>query len=743
MIKHTAGELVPFEPCGFAREPEVPFPGEPVTVRCRVEAVSAAPTLILRSLRGERQLMPSEGDGRNYAFALGAFDAPQTVAYRIVAGAEHTAWFSFVVSRAQRVEAPLGVYRDGGALVLALDRDVSLTLRGGETLTVTLSQTPAKGEGCAEGTLTLPQNFSVSTGSDFLWQLKRLSDPVCTCIGYTLRRAPDGRVLHAALHLRLPARHVLGTGERFDQVNMAGRATNGRVVEKFTRQGEQSYLPIPFFMTELGFGWHRASDIPVAMRFGETAEIAQETEGETLARDELTFGDPAALLARFVARTGEPALPPEWAFGVWISGNGWKDDAEVDAQLAALKRFHYPATVMVLEQWSDERTFYRWHPTHWRDPAAMVKRVRAAGLHLVLWQIPVIKHEWDQDPGEALLEDTREAIENGYVVAQADGTPYRIEERWFHHSLLPDFTNPAAVQWWFARRAPLLAMGVEGFKTDGGEFLFSKTARLADGTGGLAAHNLYPGQYLAAYRDFLRGQGVAGVLFSRADSTGAATRPIHWAGDQRSEWGELRACLSAGISAGLSGVLFWSFDIGGFAGPIPSAELYLRATAMGCFCPVMQWHAEPRTGQFEAGMGDAYNNDRSPWNLAEKLNEDQVLRLGCAFAQIRESLRPYLWAEAQHCARYGRPMMAHLCLSYPDDPLAWAADDQYLLGRDLLVAPLTREGEDTREVYLPQGEWTDFFTGESVPGGRTVRVTCPLARIPVYRRRDSLAGCDD
>ena len=744
MIKHLGEALVPFATDGFDRQPETPLVGEPVMVACRVDGTGETPTLTLRTQAGETELTPEKGDGRFFTFALGAFDAPQTARYRIQTASEQTPWFSFEVSEEITVRKPLGVYRDGDALQIALSADVTLRVSGGETLCMEVSQTPATGEPFADvQQLALPEGFSFFAGSDFLWRLNRLSETVCDCESYTLRRDVGGRVNHLTLGMRMTAGHVLGTGERFDAVEMAGRATNGRVVEKFTAQGDQSYLPIPFFMTEQGFGWYRVSDIPAEMRFEALTTIAQETEGVTLTRDELTFGKPLALVERFVARTGTPVLPPEWAFGVWISGNGWNCDAEVEAQLAALKRFRYPATVMVLEQWSDERTFYLWHPTHWKDPEAMVRRVREAGLHMVLWQIPVIKHEWNGDPGEALLSDIRVATERGYAVKSADGTPYRINERWFHHSMLPDFTNPEAVRWWFGKREPLLAAGVEGFKTDGGEFLFEKTARLHNGLSGLAAHNLYPAQYVGAYHDFFRSQGVEGVLFSRAGYVGAQTQPIHWAGDQHSEWSEFAACLTAGISAGLSGVLFWSFDISGFAGPIPGAELYLRATAMGCFCPVMQWHAEPRTGQFEAGLGASYNNDRSPWNLAEKLGDPSVLSIACEFANLREQLRPYLWREANYCAANGRPMMAHLCLDFPDDPLAYGIHDQYLLGRELLVAPLTREGENTREVYLPQGEWTDYFTGETLRGGQTVRVTCPLTRIPVYRRRGCHAGCED
>lgn len=166
---------------------------------------------------------------------------------------------------------------------------------------------------------------------------------------------------------------------------------------------------------------------------------------------------------------------------------------------------------------------------------------------------------------------------------------------------------------------------------------------------GVEAHNLYPMQYEQAYHAWMRCRGVDGVLFSRAGYAGAQTVPIHWAGDQLSTWSELQTQLKAGLSAGLSGVLFWNFDVGGVAGELPEAELYLRATAMGCFCPVMQWHAEPSNGQFYATHEAAFNNDRSPWNLAEKLGDPALLEISCNFARLREKLRPYLWAEAQHC----------------------------------------------------------------------------------------------
>ncbi|MBR0218271.1 MAG: glycoside hydrolase [Clostridia bacterium] len=615
--------------------------------------------------------------------------------------------------------------------------------RAGESLEVTILEgQPPAGKAIAETQMKLPEGYTLFlSGNKKGFLLKRLSgtqnDAAAAEVAqYRLDLDGSGRITALEQTGKLNANHIWGTGERYHAVDMKGSVSSGAVTEKFTQQGEQAYLPIPFFFTEQGVGCYRESNLPVQMDFRDGFTLRQQAAGSVLAHDFWFFGAPSAILSRFIRRTGQPALPPEWAFGVWISANGWDGDAEVDAQLSALKQYDYPADVMVLEAWSDERTFYRWNDAdHWADPEKTVRRIKDAGLHLVLWQIPVIKQMRDGEPGEQLLRDEREAIEKKYCIFKEDGTPYRIPEGvWFNGSLLPDFTNPETVAWWFGKRRHLLDMGVEGFKTDGGEFLLDDTARLYNGMRGREAHNLYPSQYIGAYHDFMKRNGVEGVTFSRADYTGAQTRPIHWAGDQLSLWSELRAQLNAGITAGLSGVLFWSFDIGGFAGELPTAELYLRATALGCFSPIMQWHAEPRSGQFYATHEDGFVNDRSPWNLAEKLHDPAVLTIGTKFAKLRQTLRPYLTREAAFCVKACRPLMAHLCLDWPDDETACACSDQYMLGRSLLVCPILEEGKTSRRVWLPQGEWKHWFTGEAFSGGIWLETNCPLDEIIAFER---------
>ena len=734
-MKHLPEGMVPHEACGFDRRPYTPLVGETIAIRVRTEA-SEPPVLCWEAdgaAQPERQAV-REGE-RQYRFDLEAFSRTCRVTYRFRAGAERSRTYAFDVARIGEV-SPAGP-------ALRTERGYSVQLTGGLLLEVETSPLVLRvRRGQAAGAATRSASFDLE--DDFLLDLdalsfthllKRSSLPIFTLrFPWEARLNAAGEVLALTQRFDLAARCVFGLGEKFDAVNQRGRRPEARVVERFTQQGEQTYLPVPFFFTETGVGFLRRTARSVEMDFTEGFSIAQRTEGlDVLCEDRLFLGSPAQILKDLQQETGPAALPPEWAFGVWISANGWNCDAEVDAQLAAMKRLHYPASVMVLEAWSDEQTFYRWNDSkHWKSPAALIRRIRDAGLHPVLWQIPVIKA--DEAAGEALRADEAEAVAQGYCVRNADGTPYRIPENWFKDSLLLDFTNPRARAWWFEKRRYLLERGVEGFKTDGGEMVYDRTARLYDGTGGDEARNLYPLRYVGAYQEFLRENGVQGVTFSRAGYTGAQRMPIHWAGDQLSRFDELRAQLTAGLSAGLSGIPFWSFDIGGFAGELPDAELYLRATAMAAYCPVMQWHAEPRSGQFYATHEDGFNNDRSPWNLAAYWQDARIEQIAAEFARRREALRPYLYEEAQHCAKSGRPMMAHLCYDFPEDAATWEIDDEYMLGRSLLVAPVLVPGAKGRSVYLPKGRWRALFDGGLYEGKTEIDVPCSLEQAIVFER---------
>jgi alpha-glucosidase (family GH31 glycosyl hydrolase) len=318
-------------------------------------------------------------------------------------------------------------------------------------------------------------------------------------------------------------------------------------------------------------------------------------------------------------------------------------------------------------------------------------------------------------------------------VREADGQPYRIRPFWFHDGLLLDFTHQEGAEWWLSKRAYLLdELGVDGFKTDGGEHLWGRETRFSDGRRGDELLNLYPNLYVGAcWRFAQEKRGGDALTFSRAGFTGAQAFPCHWAGDENSTWEALRASLLAGLNAGIAGLPFWGWDIAGFSGEIPTAELYLRSTALAAFCPIMQYHSE-----FNAHRQPL--RDRTPWNIAARTGEPDVLDVYRFYANARLNLLPYIYSEAQHSAQTGLPLMHALWLEYPDDAVCWSLDDQYSFGRSLLVAPVLQEGARQRRVYLPRGRWFDLWSSRVYEGAGWIDCAAPQDFIPVFVREGSV-----
>lgn len=542
-----------------------------------------------------------------------------------------------------------------------------------------------------------------------------------------------------------------GMGEKYNAVNQKGHTAVNEVEEKFCFQGEKTYCPAPFFWTNTGFGLYAATDERTSFRFGEKAVCA---ELPVDCRVVLFSGMPGEIIRDYMDLFGPAKLPPKWAFGPWISANHWDSQEKVERAVAQAEEHGFPVCALVAEAWSDEATFYvfrgaRYVPkpnggafrledfdfsdSPWPDPAGMVQRLHEKGIRFLLWQIPVYKKQGPNEPLNAQNElDRADAVARGLCVHNADGSPYTIPEgHWFAGSMIPDFTNPAAEETWFSKRNYLTEMGIDGFKTDGGEFIYREDVRFADGSSGRAGKNRYAQEYTAAYTKHL---GSAQALFSRAGYAGQHTTPIHWAGDQQSQNSELASALRAGLSAALTGIPFWGFDIGGFAGPLPTLDLYRRATQLACFVPVMQWHSEPDGGQFRELMpGGEGNNERSPWNLAAAYGKPEFVDEMRFWHNLRMELLPYLYSVALDCAEASKPMMRPLVYQWPEDPLVWDCEDEFLLGDSLLVAPLLEENAEKRAVYLPEGQWIGLFDRRAAAGGQTI-VAGGDRRLPVFLR---------
>lgn len=528
--------------------------------------------------------------------------------------------------------------------------------------------------------------------------------------------------------LKIKYKGAYGMGEKYDAVNQKGKKVINEVNEKFCFQGDKTYCPTPFFWTDSGVGVYVDTCYTSSFDFRED-EIIIETPLDC--KIVLFTGNPKEIVSSYMKIFGEAELPPEWAFGVWISANRWNNEELTLKQIEKLKEYDFPATVIVLEAWSDEATFYKWNPGKWNNPKEMIEKIHDAGLKLVLWQIPVYKRMGqDEEYNEQNRLDEEEALNNKLCLFEENGESYRIPEgNWFAGSLIPDFTNPKTYQSWFEKRRYLLDMGVDGFKTDGGEHIHSEHVKFHDGSNGLEGKNKFARDYISSYKKFV---GKDKVVFSRAGFSGQHTVPIQWAGDQQSRPEEMKSVLKAGLSAAASGIIFWGFDIAGFAGPLPSMDLYRRATQLACFCPIMQWHSEPDGGQFKELMaGSSGENERSPWNIAKAYNCPEFIDEMRYWHKLREELRPYIYATAKKCVKENTPMMRPLFYQFPEDEKVLNCDDEYMFGEDYLVAPFMEENQTRREVYLPEGNWKDFFTGEVFAGKQVISIS-DKGKIPVF-----------
>lgn len=580
------------------------------------------------------------------------------------------------------------------------------------------------------------------------------------------KRIPLGNGLYAQIRrteaeklvIDVPYQGVYGLGEKFDSVNQKGKTVETQVIEKFCNQGNISYCVTPFFITDSGLGIYikTGKKTVISLQDEIICEIPKEAEVTVFT------GSIGEIIQDYVDLFQKPKLPPRYAFGIWVSANHWNCEADVDRLLAELEEYRFPASVIVLEAWSDEATFYIWNGAeykpekskegfsyedfdfrnspYWKDPKGMIEKLHEKGKKLVLWQIPVFKGMEPDRTSEQLDLDKEYAIEHGLAVLNKDGTPYEIPKgNWFEGSYIPDFTNEKTREFWFRKRQYLTDIGVDGFKTDGGEFIYSKDVLFSDGTDGEEGKNQYCQDYINAYSHFITEDQV---LFSRAGYAGASGTPILWAGDHQSTNDELKNVLRAALSSAMSGILFWSFDIGGFAGPLPSLDLYRRSTQMAVFTPVMQWHSEPDGGQFRELMpGAEGNNERSPWNIAMAYNKPEFIEEMRYWHMLREALLPYIYESAQTAVRESRPMMRPLVFDYQADRAVTDIEDEYLFGDSLLVAPFMEEDQTSRKVYLPEGKWHDLFTGRCYEGKKW-HESDRKSRLPVYIKADATIPVD-
>lgn len=565
-----------------------------------------------------------------------------------------------------------------------------------------------------------------------------------------------------------PNERVTGFGERFDALDHRGTTLDAVVFEQYKSQGahRKTYLPMPFAHVVGGDGWgfHLDTsrrtwyDIGAAdqNRLVVEAEVGPDAVlGEALLGVQIFDGTPTEVLHSFLSKIGGPKALPDWVFKLWASGNEWNTQEEVMRQMDLHRETGIPVGSVVIEAWSDEATFTAFRDAvydpspdggplrlndftfpeagAWPDPKAMVDELHGRDIRVVLWQIPLIKMR--PHPQGQAWNDADAAIREGRLIREEapDGSlrPYRNRGWWFPLGLMPDLTDPEAARWWTEKRRYLVEdLGIDGFKTDGGEHAWGEDLHYLNGMKGDEGNNLFPVAYAKAYGDLLESAGKAPVTFSRAGFTGSQAHGAFWAGDEDSTWEAFRWSMFAGLSAAASGIVYWGWDFAGFSGDVPTSELYLRSAAAAVFVPIMQYHSEFNHHRTPS-------RDRTPWNIQERSGDETVVPVFRELTELRERLIPYLSEQARKTIATGAPLMRPLYFDYAEDQEVWDHPLQWMLGDDLLVAPVTQEGIRSWTTYLPSGDWIDAWTGDSYAGKQAVDVPAPLNRIPVFVRADA------
>jgi alpha-D-xyloside xylohydrolase len=532
--------------------------------------------------------------------------------------------------------------------------------------------------------------------------------------GMGLMDTPAGRFIHEQLALGV-GECVYGLGERFTAF-----VKNGQVVDLWNEDGgtssELAYKNIPFYLTNRGYGVFINHPERVALEVAsEKVERVQfSVPGESLDYYLIYGPTPKEVLERYTALTGRPALPPAWSFGLWLTTSFTTsyDEATVTGFIQGMAErdlplhvFHFDCFWMKEFQWCD----FEWDRRVFPDPEAMLKRLKARGLKICVWINSYIAQN------SALFD---EGAAHGYLLKRPNGDVWQWD-RWQAGMGLVDFTNPDACRWFGDKLRTLIDMGVDCFKTDFGERIPSEDVVYFDGSDPLKMHNYYTYLYNKTVFEVLEeklGAGEAAV-FARSATTGGQQFPVHWGGDSTATFESMAESLRGGLSLGLSGFGFWSHDIGGFE-QTASADVYKRWCGFGLLSSHSRLHGS--------------SSYRVPWLFDEEAVD--VLR---HFTRLKCRLMPYLFAAALQAHEKGVPVLRAMLLEFPDDPACDTLDRQYMLGDNLLVAPVF--SPDGRvDYYLPEGRWTNFFTGKIVEGGRWLRERHDFLSLPLMVRPNTL-----
>lgn len=580
----------------------------------------------------------------------------------------------------------------------------------------------------ADGSVQMVAETDEPTGSAITVEVRQLGPRM-----FRLTVTPDISVGVASVSGAVSAtsdERFVGFGERFDSVNQRGKKVDVWADDRrVANYGASTYAPVPLLLSSRGHGF--ALERFERSRFDLAASRADRwtwQQDAPAASIVVSYGpDLKDLVRRNAELTGLPPLPPAWLFGVWKTSVGGQ--AEVIDEMRKLRDLKVPISAVFAYDAVDldanlgwpSVTFAGRHAGPYPDHKGYTDALHDLGLKALNY----FTADFHLD-----RPNYQEPAAHGFLIRRDDGRIYvhpGFQVAWL------DYTDPDAVLWWGATwRRALIDLGYDGGMLDLGE-LIPADAALADGSTGLQGHNRYPLLYArSAWEQALaaRPDGDFALVLRSAALGAQRFQSAQWNGDAVMRWGGsdgLRSMVPAALSFGLSGFPYWHAEVAGYVQADLSRdqerELWLRWLQLATWTSLLRDH-----------LGD---QPRAPIEVWSDEGTVQAFRVA---ARMHASLVPYLYSVAAEASQTGLPIMRYLPLEVPDDARAWQEDQSYFLGPTFLVAPVVEPGATSRTVYLPAGEWVDYWRGTLYAGGREVTVPAPLdgSGPPVFARAGAI-----
>ncbi len=545
--------------------------------------------------------------------------------------------------------------------------------------------------------------------------------------GNPMRYSEEGPCCSKTL---LPGEHFFGFGERMDFIDQLGKRLTldvGRGTARDHETGaynilEANYSPVPFFMSTLGYGIFLHNSTPSIWDMGNTSlknYSFSATGGEL---DYYFIYGPSfrEIIRQYTALTGTSPLLPRAAMGLHVgtySGGTWgyENIASQYYVVALAKKFRelgIPVDILHLDStWrifgkvnGKGGTSFEWRQPGFPDPKAMFDSLYALNYQMVGLHI-------------------RPRIDNGNInnyldIAKEKGLTYPENGK---PGDFPNFFDPKSVDWWWDNcLKPLADIGCKFVKTDEGSAFGRVGNELVNKTGPggkeiASLHNLFPIAYAQApFLKFQEYNQMRGMEHTREGFAGIQRYPFIFAGDWPSLWQYFRPVIRAGINIGLSGVSAWAHCMGGFE-QVADPELYIRWCQFGMFSPIALL------------FGMEHPNYKEPWNYGA-----EAQAIFTQYDKLRYKLIPYIYSAYFKAFQTGTPVIQALVFNYPDDVNTYSIDDQYFFGDNMMICPVTEKGARSRTLYLPEGKWIDYWSGEVFEGKKNIITRTPLEKIPIF-----------